>query len=190
MRVDCYGNGVVCGVGGEGEESVLVVGGGDAFGMPVEVGGERGVLRDDELSGIGGVAVVPTEESVGVVRNGGEGDGIPLEVGAAAVNVSADGIVGLCGDVVVVSVGEVGDEGSVLCDEDGTGVGGVAVVPPDEFVSSCRGSVNCLVDMLGQFTVGVGGAHGAVGREGVHHGVVDHGLEKAEFFIMPRINYP
>ena len=77
MRIDCYGDGVVCGVGREGEEGDLIVGCSNSFSLrPVEVGGEGGVLSDDELSWVGGVAVVPVEELIGVVGYGGEGDGV------------------------------------------------------------------------------------------------------------------
>lgn len=136
-------------------------------------------MRDDKFPWVGGVPVVPAEELVGVVGYGSEGDSVALEVDAAAVDMSADRVVWLCGDVVVVSVGEVGGKGGVLCDEDGAGVVGVAIIPPGESVCTFGDGVDCLVDMFGQLAVGLGCAHGAVGREGVHHGVVNHGLDIA-----------
>ena len=54
----------------------------------------------------------------------------------------------------VAPVGEVGGERGVLGDEDSAGVGGVAIVPPDEFVAACGGGIDGLIDMLGQFTIG------------------------------------
>ena len=168
----------MCGVGGEGEERGLVISSEDAFVLanPVEVCGEGGITGDGELARVGCVAVVPAEESVVFVGYGGECDGVAVEVGAAACDATAESLVGLYGDKEGFPVGEECGERGVLGDEDGAWVVGVAVVPPEEVVARSGSGVDGLVDMFGQFAVGVCRALGAVGRNGVHHGIVYHGL--------------
>ena len=80
MRVDGYRYAAAGGVGGEGEEGCLCVGGGDAFVLvnPFEVGGEECVLRDYDSAWVGGVAVVPVGEAVAFRRDGGECGGVAI----------------------------------------------------------------------------------------------------------------
>ena len=145
----------MCGVGGEGEEGFLCVGGVDAFVLvnPFKVGGEECVLCDDYSARVGGVAVVPVGEAMVVSRYGSEGGGVAIPVYTAAGHLSIIPIVGSCGDMDGYAVGEVGNEMCVLCEEDGARVVGVAVVPASEVESGFGGGGDDDLSEVGEASV-------------------------------------
>ena len=124
----------MCGIGGEGEERCLAVGGADTFVLvdPFEEGGESGVLRDDHDACAVGVAVVPAGETVVLVWRGGEGGGVTSPIIATASHLPLIRSIGLCNEAQGYAVGEEGGEEGVLREEDSAWVVGVAVVPAAE----------------------------------------------------------
>lgn len=163
-------------VGGGGvwhQFEVWGVGAGDGGEVFVEDGGDGGVGRDADGSGVVGRAVAPMGEGEAFVG----GEGLDLVVGVRIKDSSAGdraplGVVDREIETILFGGGENGSEGGVLSNDECSGVGGVAIASLDETIAG--GGISRYGVAIAFMEAALPGDRSHVGGVGRHGDVAIH----------------